>query len=63
MFVKSLLIAIWAGIAGIDLYDGLLHIHRPIVTGLVVGLILGDVKTGLIVGAALELVLIWIIAY
>ncbi len=56
MFVKALLIAIWAGIAGIDLYDGLLHIHRPIVTGLVVGLILGDVKTGLIVGAALELV-------
>ncbi|GAA0076839.1 PTS N-acetylgalactosamine transporter subunit IIC [Clostridium sp. CTA-5] len=56
MFVKALLIAIWAGIAGIDLYDGLTHIHRPIVTGLVVGLILGDVQTGLIVGAALELV-------
>lgn len=56
MFVQALLIAIWAGIAGIDMFDGLTHIHRPIVTGLVVGLILGDMKTGLIVGASLELV-------
>lgn len=56
MLVKALLIALWSGIAGVDLYDGLTHIHRPIVTGLVVGLILGDVKTGLMVGASLELV-------
>jgi PTS system N-acetylgalactosamine-specific IIC component len=56
MFIKSLLIAIWAGIAGVDLFDGLTHIHRPVVTGMVVGLILGDVKTGLIVGATLEFV-------
>lgn len=56
ILIKALLIAIWAGIAGIDLFDGLTHIHRPIVTGLIVGLILGDMKTGLIVGASLELV-------
>lgn len=56
MFFKALLVAIWAGIAGIDLYDGLTHIHRPLVTGMVVGLILGDVKTGLIVGATLEFI-------
>jgi len=56
MFVQALLIAIWAGIAGVDMFDGLTHVHRPIVTGLVVGLILGDMKTGLIVGASLELV-------
>lgn len=56
MFVKALLIALWAGIAGVDLFDGLTHIHRPIVTGLVVGIILGDMKTGLIVGGSLELV-------
>ena len=37
MLISALLIALWAGIAGIDLYDGLTHIHRPIVTGLVVG--------------------------
>ena len=56
MLIQALLIAIWAGIAGIDLFDGLLHIHRPIVTGLVIGLILGDVNTGLITGATLEMV-------
>lgn len=56
MLISALLIALWAGIAGIDLFDGLTHIHRPIVTGLVVGLILGDLKTGLITGATLELV-------
>lgn len=37
MLMESLLIAIFAGIAGIDLFDGLIHIHRPIVTGAVVG--------------------------
>ncbi len=56
MLVEALLIAIWAGIAGIDMFDGLTHIHRPIVTGPIVGLILGDMTTGLIVGAALEVV-------
>jgi len=56
MFMKALLIAIWAGITGIDLFDGLTHIHRPVVTGIVVGLILGDMKTGLVAGGMLELV-------
>ncbi|MGL5614713.1 MAG: PTS N-acetylgalactosamine transporter subunit IIC [Sarcina sp.] len=56
VFLQALLIGIWAGIAGIDLFNGLTHIHRPIVTGTVVGLILGDVQTGLIVGGTLELV-------
>ena len=41
MFIKALLIGIWAGIAGVDMFDGLTHIHRPIVTGPIVGLILG----------------------
>lgn len=56
MLMEALLIALWAGIIGIDLYVGLTHIHRPVVTGLVVGLILGDVTTGLIVGGTLELI-------
>lgn len=56
MLMEALLIGIWAGIAGIDLFNGLSHIHRPIVTGFVVGLILGDWQTGLIAGATLELV-------
>ena len=56
MLGKALLIALWAGIAGIDLFNGLFHIHRPVFTGMVVGAILGDVKTGLITGATLELI-------
>ncbi len=56
MLLQAILIAIWAGICGIDQFDGLESIHRPIVSGLVIGLILGDVKTGLIVGGTLELV-------
>lgn len=56
MFIKALLVAIWAGLAGVDLFDGLTHFHRPVVTGMVVGLILGDVQTGLITGATLEFV-------
>lgn len=56
MALQAILIAIWAGIAGIDLFVGLTHLHRPVVTGLVVGLILGDVTTGLIAGGTLELI-------
>ena len=29
MVLNALLIAIYAGIAGIDMFDGLTHIHRP----------------------------------
>lgn len=56
MLLKAILIGLWAGLAGIDSFDGLLHIHRPIVTGPVIGLILGDPVKGLIVGGTLELV-------
>ncbi|RCW48699.1 MULTISPECIES: PTS N-acetylgalactosamine transporter subunit IIC [unclassified Halanaerobium] len=56
MLTEALLIALWAGIAGIDLFNGLTHIHRPVVTGLVVGIILGDVQKGLVTGGMLELV-------
>lgn len=56
MLIQALLVAIWAGIAGIDLFNGLFHIHRPIVTGVVIGLIFGDVTTGVMTGAAIELV-------
>ncbi|MGI6127264.1 MAG: PTS sugar transporter subunit IIC, partial [Planifilum sp.] len=56
MLMEAVLLALWAGIAGIDQFNVLTHLHRPLVTGLVVGLILGDVKTGLLAGATLEFV-------
>ena len=49
MLIDALLIGLLAGIAGVDLFDGLTHLHRPIVIGPLVGLILGDIKTGLYV--------------
>ncbi|WP_067139805.1 PTS mannose/fructose/sorbose/N-acetylgalactosamine transporter subunit IIC [Oceanivirga salmonicida] len=56
MFIKALLIAIYAGIAGIEQFDGLQSLHRPIIAGLVIGLILGDLQKGLIVGGSVELI-------
>lgn len=52
---QALAIAIFAGIAGIDLFNVLTHIHRPIIAGPIVGLILGDPQKGLIAGATFEL--------
>lgn len=56
MLLKAILIAIWAGICGIDQFDFTETISRPIVCGLVIGLILGDVTKGLILGGTLELI-------
>ena len=55
MLLQAILVGIWAGIAGIEQFNGTESLHRPIVSGLVVGLILGDVKTGLMAGATMEL--------
>lgn len=55
MFTSALLVAIWAFFCGIDKYDIALNIHRPLITGPVVGWIMGDVQVGLIAGATLEL--------
>jgi len=56
--IQIILIAIWTGIAGIDLFNGLLHIHRPLFSGMIIGIILGDISTGLVTGATLELILL-----
>ncbi len=53
--MQALLIAVFAGIAGIDLFNVLTHIHRPIITGPIVGLILGKPELGLVSGATFEL--------
>lgn len=51
----ALLIALWGFLCGIDKFDVALAIHRPIITGPVVGLILGDFTLGIVTGATLEL--------
>ena len=55
MFMEAALVAIWGFFCGIDKYDVALNIHRPLITGPVVGLIMGDLQIGLIAGATLEL--------
>ncbi len=52
---QALAVAVFAGIAGIDLFNVLTHIHRPIITGPIVGIILGNPEAGLIAGATFEL--------
>ena len=55
MLFEATLVAVWAFLCGIDKYDVALNIHRPLITGPVVGLIMGDMQVGLIAGATLEL--------
>ncbi len=55
MIYEASLVALWAFFCGIDKYDVALNIHRPLITGPVVGLIMGDMQVGLIAGATLEL--------
>jgi len=62
MLLKVLLISIYSGICGLDSDNGNLQIYRPLATGAIIGLILGDVQKGLIVGGTLELVFLGVMA-
>ncbi|WP_198665989.1 PTS sugar transporter subunit IIC, partial [Clostridioides difficile] len=56
MLVQATMLAI---IAGVGILDGRIFgqsmLDRPIVTGMLVGLVLGDIKSGIMIGAQLEL--------
>jgi len=52
---QALMVAIFAGIAGIDLFNVLTHIHRPIIAGPIVGILMGNPEAGLVAGASFEL--------
>lgn len=54
--IQILLVAVFAFIAGIDQYNFLESLYQPIVSGAVVGAILGDLRTGLIVGGTYQLI-------
>lgn len=54
--LQALALGILAFIAGLDMFNGLTHMHRPVVLGPLVGLILGDLHTGILCGGTLELV-------
>ncbi len=54
--LQALTLGILAFFAGLDLFNGLTHFHRPVVLGPLVSLILGDLQTGILVGGTLELI-------
>ncbi|MGL5400004.1 MAG: PTS sugar transporter subunit IIC, partial [Plesiomonas shigelloides] len=54
--LQALMLGTLAFFAGLDLFNGLTHFHRPVVLGPLVGLILGDLQTGILVGGTLELI-------
>lgn len=55
--IQVLLVFIVGFICGIDQFSFLESLYQPIVTGAVIGLILGDVQTGLIIGGIMAAVL------
>ncbi|KHO61886.1 PTS sugar transporter subunit IIC [Thermoanaerobacter thermohydrosulfuricus] len=57
LLFTALLVALVAGILEWDIYGwGQTMISRPLVAGTVMGLILGDIKTGLFIGASVEMI-------
>lgn len=57
-FLQILLVFIVTFIAAIDQFSFLESLYQPIVTGMVIGLVLGDLQTGLIVGGTYQLMTI-----
>lgn len=56
--IQILLVAVFAFIAGIDQFSFLESLYQPIVSGAVIGAILGDLNTGLVVGGTYQLMTI-----
>ena len=54
--LQATALGILAFIAGLDMFNGLTHMHRPVVLGPLVGLIMGDLHAGILTGGTLELV-------
>ena len=56
--IQIILVFVFVFIVAIDQFDLLESLYQPIVTGAVIGLILGDVTTGLVVGGTYQLMTI-----
>ena len=52
--LQAFALGIIAFIAGLDMFNGLTHMHRPVVLGPLVGLVLGDLHTGILTGGTLD---------
>ena len=56
--IQIILVFAWVFIVAIDQFDFLESLYQPIVSGAVIGAILGDLETGLIVGGTYQLMTI-----
>lgn len=56
--IQIILVFVWVFIIAIDQFDFLESLYQPIVSGAVIGAILGDLPTGLIVGGTYQLMTI-----
>lgn len=61
MLLKAILVGLWVTWGIIDEQTIQLQTTRPIITGLVVGIIMGDLHTGLIVGATVEMMFLAVV--
>lgn len=61
LLVQALLVGLWVTWGIIDEQTIQLQTTRPIITGFVVGIIMGDITTGLIVGATVELMFLAVV--
>lgn len=59
--ISAILVGLWVSWGLIDEQTVQLQTTRPIITGPVVGLMLGDLQTGLVVGATVELMFLAVI--
>lgn len=63
LLLISLIVGITAAIVEVDIYGiGQTQISRPIVVGPIMGLVLGDVQSGVMIGATLEMMYLGTIA-
>lgn len=56
--IQVILVFLVTFVAAIDQFSFLESLYQPLVTGMVIGLILGDLQTGLIVGGTYQLMTI-----
>jgi len=59
---QSLFLAFIISFMGLDFWNGTIYISRPVFLGPLLGLLMGDLQTGLIVGGSIELMFIGALA-
>lgn len=56
MFLNAILLTIVAWLLAVEYMNGHFGFSRPLVAATIVGLLLGDIKTGIIIGSSLQLI-------